>query len=547
MRQMLALAFFIGTTLFAQSNPQSLRVVLPATPGSVNVSLSGGWKIDKFMLYVDGMHGSSPIYRPVLLTSNEGSKITASYILFANDTKAPTAEGCRDADRGSIDAAKKFAKDHGDMISELKESIYTSLTGRQFPISSHIVEGKQLGSQHIFDLHAYIGDTSNCATLHLSKVQYQPTDEKLFDSLIDSFDEAYEKEFVPTAADYTALANLLTEEKQPRLAAVYVDRAVSSGGGGLKSDIPRTDAQPFTFAFAAHPGYLQLELTGYAITELSAKPNGNEFGIRAKSKNENVAALGFLYLPAEKPPLTSETCMQAQLRSEMKAIQDQAGYRKFSGKQVIKTPSGLDIAVAEYEPTGKAPRRVGYTARFFVAANDVCADISFDGANPITPAFLDEVSRAIRFDPKHAPNFFDKFRYATVLYDHGSFAAAAPIFEGALSQVSTVDDATKWRRVVTDQASMSYGMAGDLKRSRAINESAIQQDPTHPLYYYNLACADAEAGDATAARTHLQQANDRRNNVLNGETLPDPSKDSSILKLRNDKDFWQFVQSLHAK
>jgi len=94
---------------------------------------------------------------------------------------------------------------------------------------------------------------------------------------------------------------------------------------------------------------------------------------------------------------------------------------------------------------------------------------------------------------------------------------------------------------------MSYGMAGDLKRSRAINESAIQQDPTYPLYYYNLACADAEAGDVTAARTHLQQANDRRNNVLNGETFPDPSKDSSILKLKKDKDFWQFVQSLHTR
>jgi hypothetical protein len=52
--------------------------------------------------------------------------------------------------------------------------------------------------------------------------------------------------------------------------------------------------------------------------------------------------------------------------------------------------------------------------------------------------------------------------------------------------VSTVDDATKWHRIVTDQASMSYGMAGDLKRSRAINEAAIGQDPSYPLYY----CSD---------------------------------------------------------
>jgi hypothetical protein len=87
-------------------------------------------------------------------------------------------------------------------------------------------------------------------------------------------------------------------------------------------------------------------------------------------------------------------------------------------------------------------------------------------------------------------------------------------------------------------------MAGDLKRSRAINEAAIGQDPSYPLYYYNLACADAESGDSTAARKHLQQAFDRRGNTLKGETLPDPTKDDSILKLKNDKDFWNFVQSL---
>jgi tetratricopeptide (TPR) repeat protein len=190
------------------------------------------------------------------------------------------------------------------------------------------------------------------------------------------------------------------------------------------------------------------------------------------------------------------------------------------------------------------PRRFGYTARFFVAANDICADISFDSDNPITPSILDSITRAIKFDPSHVPDFFDKFRYATVLYDHGKFSDAAPIYESALPLVSTVDDATKWRRIVTDQASMSYGMAGDLKRSRAINEAAIAQDPSYPLYYYNLACADAEAGDAIAARKHLQQAFDRRSNTLKGETLPDPTKDDSIQKLKNDKDFWSFVQSL---
>jgi hypothetical protein len=73
---------------------------------------------------------------------------------------------------------------------------------------------------------------------------------------------------------------------------------------------------------------------------------------------------------------------------------------------------------------------------------------------------------------------------------------------------------------------------------------AVQKDPTYPLYYYNLACADAEQGDATNAKLHLQQAFDRRANVIKGEAMPDPTKDDSILKLKKDNDFWIFVQTL---
>ncbi len=142
MHRILSLLFLAASPLIAQSSPQNLRVVLPSTPGSINVDLTDGWKIESFFLYVDGMHGSSPIYRPVLLTFNEQTKLRASYILFANDTKEPTAEGCREADRGSIELAKKFAKDQGGKITEIKDSTYTTPSGRTVPASSHVFEGK---------------------------------------------------------------------------------------------------------------------------------------------------------------------------------------------------------------------------------------------------------------------------------------------------------------------------------------------------------------------------------------------------------------------
>lgn len=87
-------------------------------------------------------------------------------------------------------------------------------------------------------------------------------------------------------------------------------------------------------------------------------------------------------------------------------------------------------------------------------------------------------------------------------------------------------------------------MSGDLKKSRAIAQHAIELDPDYPVNYYNLACADAEEGNAAAARAHLDQAFARRGNVLPGEHLPDPAQDDSILKLKADRAFWSFVEAL---
>ena len=91
---------------------------------------------------------------------------------------------------------------------------------------------------------------------------------------------------------------------------------------------------------------------------------------------------------------------------------------------------------------------------------------------------------------------------------------------------------------------MSLGISGDLKGSREVNEAAIAKDPEYPLYYYNLSCADAEAGDPSAARTHLRLAFDRRAHTLKGETFPDPTEDDSLQKLRKDDAFWSLAQQV---
>ena len=69
-------------------------------------------------------------------------------------------------------------------------------------------------------------------------------------------------------------------------------------------------------------------------------------------------------------------------------------------------------------------------------------------------------------------------------------------------------------RVLIDQLAMAYGISGDLKKTHALLESAIQDDPEYPLNYYNLACAYAEEGEKGKALTNLSLAYQRKEHVL---------------------------------
>ena len=97
-----------------------------------------------------------------------------------------------------------------------------------------------------------------------------------------------------------------------------------------------------------------------------------------------------------------------------------------------------------------------------------------------------------------------------------------------------------------DQAGMSYGISGDLAKSRSMFEKGIVDDPSYPLNYYNLACADAGEKKLSDARLHLQQAFDRKANVNPGETMPVPTEDDSFLPYKDNREFWTFLQGLKA-
>jgi tetratricopeptide (TPR) repeat protein len=209
-------------------------------------------------------------------------------------------------------------------------------------------------------------------------------------------------------------------------------------------------------------------------------------------------------------------------------------FRKYAGR------------VATYSTHGRDGKK-WYTVRGFVATGDICGDLEFYSESPMTAddPDLSKIFESYRLDSAYVPEFNDIFLYAQVLYQHQMYKAAGPIFEQALAKLDDDKAQQTMRRVITDQAGMSYGMSGDVPKARAIFENASAKDPDYAMYYYNLACADAEEKDLANARLHLQQAFARKGYMIPGENLPDPTKDDSFIPYRKNKDFWTFLQGLH--
>ncbi len=517
MRNLLLRLLALPALSLVAQNPPTFRLVTPSGPGSITINITG-WTVERVTLYD---HGT----RAVILLTNPSLGIIASYILSNDETFDYNKESCKNDVLGTVvrDVLKTATLRNKQNGSRLLS------TGQTLDMGSYLlVKNEELIDQQ--NVFGFISHNHTCAEIHLSRTHFKAGEDHLFDATLDSF--RFDPADIPTPSDYQAMTAVLP----PAMAAAY-----HNGPSSTRVKEETSAGQSLTFALPGHPGYVHMDAPNFVITELSAKPDGSEFGIRAQDRDISGAeALGFLFLPSPAQP-TATACRDWMLRSEKS---DGVTNRKIVKTYETSSESGVPIALVDYEQT-KAPPSSRFVRRFFAASHDLCLDVSVIASSPLMGSTPEaDLTKTLTFDASLTPNFASIFRYATVVFDHHDPSAAAPLYEKALALADSAADPIHSRRRVTDQASMAYGMAGNLAKSRAINQAAILKDPDYPLYYYNLACADAESGNAVEARAHLQQAFDRRANTLPGEHLPDPTRDDSLLKLKKDKDFWSFVQAL---
>jgi tetratricopeptide (TPR) repeat protein len=269
--------------------------------------------------------------------------------------------------------------------------------------------------------------------------------------------------------------------------------------------------------------------------------------VRTEDAAGRLHSLGFLFVAPAFAPLTSAKCRDSVIASDTR---DNPTLKLLRTAELARG-DGPPVALAVY--TAEGERGAGYLVRGFIATGDLCGDLEFDSTAPISEkdADLAAIFASYKLDPEYTPSFVDFFQYAQVLFQTGQLKAAAPLFEKALAMLPA--DGAPFvskkiaTRVVTDQAGMAYGASGSIAKARAIFNAAIAADPGYPLYYYNLACADAEEQNLPAARKHLQQAFARKADVNPGESMPDPTQDDSFQSYKDNKEFWSFLSTLSAK
>ena len=63
-------------------------------------------------------------------------------------------------------------------------------------------------------------------------------------------------------------------------------------------------------------------------------------------------------------------------------------------------------------------------------------------------------------------------------------------------------------------------------------------------FYYNLACIYAEMNDMESTMSYLKMAFKYKENVIPGESMPDPRSDDSFQRFMNNEKFRRLVESL---
>jgi tetratricopeptide (TPR) repeat protein len=182
----------------------------------------------------------------------------------------------------------------------------------------------------------------------------------------------------------------------------------------------------------------------------------------------------------------------------------------------------------------------GYTTSNGLGLDFHISKISYSATDD---KFFEALVSGIRLLHNYEPDSATEFEYGSVFYLHQEWARAALHYERSLQlekQQRTLSQ-TRWNALV-DNLGMAYGISGDLAKAKAVFEYGTKENPSYPIFHYNLACAAAESGDLDSALAQLKLAFQFKAYSNPGEGVPDPAKDDSFKRYLTDPKFLKLTK-----
>ena len=155
--------------------------------------------------------------------------------------------------------------------------------------------------------------------------------------------------------------------------------------------------------------------------------------------------------------------------------------------------------------------------------------------------------KATELSAPQGKSAFDYAAEGSLAFTNGKYADAIEPYQKALNLEKKNRKLEKniWFLVV-DNLAMSYGISGDIEKTRSTLEYGISQEPSYPMFYYIMANTYGEEKDEVNSIKWLRLAFERRGNMIKGETFPDPLADSSFKAFIDSETFKKAVLEMKA-
>jgi hypothetical protein len=319
--------------------------------------------------------------------------------------------------------------------------------------------------------------------------------------------------------------------------------------------------QPQEKLLISYPGKawaVEIDSPGFVVERNERQPNGRQYFLA------NDPATGLIFsatLEKGDGPADSKTCPD-YLRNRVKSLP--AGLTATD----IRSSEIADIAVIEY--LIPVAQNLPVRQKNFVACltnDDVYVDLHLskvqfhDSDESVFTDVLKKVritdvspaaSTASSPDPASAAppsgeNTMNYLREGSRYFLASDFRRAIGPYQTALDleKKNPQLDHTMWR-VLVDNLGMAYGITGDLSHAEDTFNYGLSKDPDYPMFYYNLACVNAERNDMDKTIDYLKRAFALKANAIPGEGVPDPRQDDSFQRFMSNDRFRKFVDSLYS-